>query len=97
MPIFGELVMFIDGMERRATARVDWAITTRVDTSAYWRVVWQAVCCHQTQMPDSRDLQHLSEEDHQNVWGSQEYYRAFSLVNGGRREEQDLFEGLHSG
>jgi LmbE family N-acetylglucosaminyl deacetylase len=96
MPVFGELVMCIDGVERRATAWADWAITTRVDTTAYWRDVWQAVCCHQTQMPDSRDLQHLSEVDHQNVWGLQEYYRAFSLVNRGRREEQDLFEGLRS-
>ena len=88
--------MCIDGVERRATAWVDWAITTRVDTSAYWRDVWQAVCCHQTQIPDDRDLQQLSEVDHQNLWGSQEYYRAFSLVNGGRSEEQDLFEGLRS-
>ena len=96
MPVFGELVMFIDGVERRATAWAEWAITTRVDTSAYWRDVWQAVCCHQTQIPDDRNLQQLSEVDHQNLWGSQEYYRAFSLVNGGRSEEQDLFEGLHS-
>ena len=94
MPVFGELVMFIDGVERRATAWVDWAITTRIDTSAYWRDVWHAVCCHQTQIPDERDLQQLSAVDHQNLWGSQEYYRAFSLVNGGRSEEQDLFEGL---
>jgi LmbE family N-acetylglucosaminyl deacetylase len=96
MPVFGELVMCIDGVERRATAWADWAITTRVDTSAYWRDVWQAVCCHQTQMPDDRDLQQLSEEDHLSLWRSQEYYRVFSLVNGGRSEEQDLFEGWHS-
>jgi len=97
MPVFGELVMFIDDVERRATSWDDWAITTRVDTSAHWRNVWQAVCCHQTQIPDYRDLQHLTEEDHQKLWGSQEYYRAFSLVNGGRCEEQDLFEGLRFG
>ena len=39
-------------------------------------------------------LGELSEEHHHALWGVQEYYRAFSLVNGGRRRETDLFEGL---
>ncbi len=96
MPVFGELVMRIDGVERRASPWVDWTVTTRIDTRAYWRDVWQAVCCHQTQIPDYRGFQQLSEEDHQRFWGSQEFYRVFSLVNGGREEEHDLFEGLRS-
>jgi hypothetical protein len=33
-------------------------------------------------------------EQHQAIWGTQEFYRAFSLVNGGRQVESDLFEGL---
>jgi hypothetical protein len=41
-----------------------------------------------------RQLSNLSEEHHRSLWGSQEFYRAFSLVNGGRRLESDLFEGL---
>jgi hypothetical protein len=36
----------------------------------------------------------LPEAYHQQVWGVQHYYRAFSLVNGGRKLEDDLFEGL---
>jgi hypothetical protein len=28
------------------------------------------------------------------LWGSQEFYRAYSSVNGGRKLETDLFEGL---
>jgi hypothetical protein len=28
------------------------------------------------------------------MWGTQEFYRVFSLVNGGRRRETDLFDGL---
>ncbi|MGH2481725.1 MAG: PIG-L deacetylase family protein, partial [Ktedonobacteraceae bacterium] len=95
MPIFGDLVMHIDGQERRALPWTDWTITTRLDTSACWRQVWQAVCCHHTQIPAPHILQQLSETDHQQLWGSQEYYRAFSLVNGGRTVEHDLFEGLH--
>lgn len=94
MPIFGDLVMHIDGRERRALPWADWTITTRLDTSAYWQQVWRAVRCHYTQIPAPHLLQHLSEADHQQLWGSQEYYRAFSLVNGGRKEEHDLFEGL---
>ena len=39
-------------------------------------------------------LAHLSEEHHRGLWGSQEYYRAMSLVNGGRAKEGDLFDGL---
>jgi hypothetical protein len=39
-------------------------------------------------------LEHLSTEHHQALWGTQEYYRVFSTVNGGRTVETDLFEGL---
>jgi len=91
---FGELVMHIDGVERSAVAWEDWAITTRIDTAAYWEQVWQAVSCHCSQLPGYQVLAHLPEEHHQNLWGTQSYYRAFSLVNGGRKLETDLFEGL---
>jgi len=36
----------------------------------------------------------LPEEQHIALWGSQEFYRVDSSVNGGRRQETDLFEGL---
>jgi hypothetical protein len=94
MPIFGDLAMQIDGQERRALPWARWIITTLLDTSAHWQRVWRAVCCHQTQLPDHGKLAALSEQDHRQLWGLREYYRVFSLVNGGRREEHDLFEGL---
>lgn len=94
MPIFGEFIMHIDGQERRAHSWVPWTITTRIDTHAHWQRVWRAVYCHRTQLPHTHTLQNLSEQDHYLLWGTQEYYRAFSLVNGGRAEEHDLFEGL---
>ena len=34
------------------------------------------------------------DELHQALWGSQTFYRVFSLVNGGRERETDLFAGL---
>ena len=92
--VFGRLIMSIDGAERSEVAWPDWAITTRIDTWDYWRTVWQAVCCHRTQLPAYRALEHVSEEQHRILWNSQTYYRVFSLVNGGRRIEHDLFEGL---
>jgi hypothetical protein len=39
-------------------------------------------------------LESLSADDHRSLWGTQEFYRVFSLVNGGRTRETDLFEGL---
>ncbi len=92
--VFGHLVVSIDGVERGEVVWPDWAITTRIETWDYWRTVWQAVCCHRTQLPAYQALEQVSEEQHKILWNSQTYYRAFSLVNGGRRVEHDLFEGL---
>lgn len=91
---FGELVMTTDGVDRRATAWPEWAITTRIDTAAYWPQVWQAVTCHQTQLPGYQRLKDLPDDYHQALWGAQTFYRAFSLVNGGRKVETNLFAGL---
>lgn len=92
--VFGELAMHIDGEERRAAAWPDWQMTTRIDASDHWRTVWKAVRCHQTQIPASHLLERLSEEQHQALWAFPTYYRAFSLVNGGRSVENDVFDGL---
>ncbi len=92
--VFGDLVMRIDESERRAEGWPDWQITTRIDASRCWRTVWRAVRCHQTQLPPSHLLERLSEDQHTALWGTPTYYRAFSLVNGGREVENDVFEGL---
>jgi LmbE family N-acetylglucosaminyl deacetylase len=91
---FGDLVMYIDGVERRAEGWPDWQMTTRIDASSHWQTVWEAVCCHRTQLPTYSRLERLSAEEHQALWGFPTYYRVFSMVNGGRRGESDLFEGL---
>jgi LmbE family N-acetylglucosaminyl deacetylase len=91
---FGDIVMEVDGCVRRPVGWEEWAITTRIDTIDSWRTVWQAVACHRTQLPSYDALQHLPEEYRRNLWASQTYYRAFSLVNGGRMVEDDLFVGL---
>jgi LmbE family N-acetylglucosaminyl deacetylase len=81
-------------VHRAAPPWPDWAITTRIDATAHWRRVWAAIGCHQTQLPDVADLARLPAETHRALWGTQEFYRAFSLVNGGHAVEADLFAGL---
>jgi LmbE family N-acetylglucosaminyl deacetylase len=89
-----KLVSKVDGEERQAVPWPDWAITTVIDTSLVWPAVWRAVSCHKSQMMMYRKLEELSEEHQRSLWGTQEFYRAFSDVNGGRAQESDLFEGL---
>jgi LmbE family N-acetylglucosaminyl deacetylase len=84
----------VDGVERQAAPWPDWAVTTVIDTSPFTETVWRAVSCHKTQMSVYKQLEHLPQEHHRALWGSQEFYRVFSTVNGGRQRESDLFEGL---
>ncbi len=91
---FKKLVSTVDGIERQAQPWPDWAITTIVDTRAHWPTVWRAVSCHDSQVANYERLAHLAPEHHEGLWGRQYFYRVFSRVNGGRRRETDLFEGL---
>jgi hypothetical protein len=84
----------VDGIERQAQPWPDWAITTIVDTRAYWPTVWRAVSCHDSQVANYAGLAKLAPEHHEGLWGRQYFYRVLSRVNGGRRRESDLFEGL---
>jgi LmbE family N-acetylglucosaminyl deacetylase len=91
---FRKLTSMVDGVARQANPWPDWAVTTEIDTSVCWSVVWKAVRCHRTQMSMYEGLEQLSEAQQRALWGSQEFYRVHSAVNGGRRLENDLFEGL---
>jgi LmbE family N-acetylglucosaminyl deacetylase len=92
--VFGELVMHIDGVERRGVVWPEWQITTRIPTSEYRQTLWQAILCHESQLVVYRQLEHLSQDYQKDLWDSQTYYLAFSLVNGGSKVEDDLFAGL---
>lgn len=94
--IFGDSAMQVDGVRRTFPGWPDWAITTRVDTTAYWHQVWAAISCHRSQLLNFAALEGLAPERHAYLWGTQEYYRVFSLVNNGRAGEDDLFAGLRS-
>jgi LmbE family N-acetylglucosaminyl deacetylase len=90
---FGQLVIEVGGVKRSLIPWPDWAITTWLDTCAYRQQVRQAVACHQSQLPNYRILQGLPDDHHRRLWGTQTYYRVFSLVNGSQLET-DLFAGL---
>jgi LmbE family N-acetylglucosaminyl deacetylase len=91
---FRKLVSHVDGVERQATPWPDWAVTTVIDTRRCWPTVWKAVSCHQSQVTAYARLKDVSDASHEALWGRQSFYRAVSLVNGGREQETDLFAGL---
>ena len=84
----------VDGIERRIVPAPDWAITTRIDARDVWQTVWNAVQCHRTQISVYRHLYELTPDRHRALWGVQEFYRAFSRVNGGSAHESDVLDGL---
>jgi LmbE family N-acetylglucosaminyl deacetylase len=92
--VFGLLRMEIDGVERGTLAIQDWMITAQIDTRAFWRQVWSAIRCHDSQVGSIAALSALTDEDHCELWGTQSFFRVYSTVNGGRKLETDLFEGL---
>jgi LmbE family N-acetylglucosaminyl deacetylase len=89
-----EAIQKLDGTVRKPSPWPDWMLTTVLDTGGVWPTVWRAISCHKTQMSIYKRLESLSDDDHCALWGTQEFYRVFSLVNGGRTREADLFEGL---
>src|SRR5262245_12380919 len=93
---FRKLVSMVDGVERQAVPWPDWEITSVIDTRSFWPTVWRAISCHESQIVAYEALKSLSPEDHEALWGRQSFYRAFSLVNGGRTQETDLLEGIRA-
>jgi len=90
----GTLISTVDGVDRHAIPWPDWAITTVIDTRDFWTTVSRAISCHESQVVAYERLKSLPPEHGKALWGSQSFYRALSIVNGGRVREDDLFEGI---
>ena len=85
----------VDGQQRYQVIWKDWMITTRIEMAEHCHTAWRAIRCHQTQLPSLGALAEMHEDALVAVLAMQgTFYRAFSLVNGGRTIETDLFEGL---
>jgi LmbE family N-acetylglucosaminyl deacetylase len=90
----GEIGMEVDGVQRRQVGWEEWAITTKIDTWPYFDRVWQAVLCHRSQLPGYGPFVDLPHENLLKFFSQGTFYRVYSLVNGGRTVETDLFAGL---
>ncbi len=87
--------MKVNGEERVHTPWPAWAASARIDASDYWETAVEAIACHKTQVQGIIDLIRLIPERFEiSTWAVQSFYRAFSLVNNGRKVETDLFKGL---
>lgn len=95
LPHVGEIVHEVDGRQRNEVAWREWSVTTRVDVASRWKTAWDAILCHQSQLPSIAPLLGLSKDEVRRLLALQgAFYRVFSFVNGGRKVETDLFEGL---
>lgn len=92
--VLGGIQFTVDGLVRSHFGYPDWLVTTKIDASQYWRTAWQAILCHQTQLPGLDGILEMTEAQRRQVWGAGTFYRVFSLVSGGRDMETDLFSGL---
>ncbi|HET9590259.1 MAG TPA: PIG-L family deacetylase [Anaerolineales bacterium] len=91
---FGGISMEVDGVTRHHVGWKDWQITTRLDNNEYLPQVHKAIHCHKSQLPGYGSISEWSLEELGRIFGIGNFYRAFSLVNGGRQVETDLFDGL---
>lgn len=91
---FGGISMDVDGMTRHHVGWEDWQITTRLDNGKFMDVVKKAIQCHKSQLPGYGPISEWSLDELAKIFGIGNFYRAYTLVNGGRQVETDMFEGL---
>ena len=91
---FGGISMEVDGVTRNHVGWQDWEITTRLDNERFLDKVREAIHCHKSQLPGYGPMGEWSVDELSRVFGIGHFYRTYSLVNGGRNLETDLFEGL---
>ncbi|MBK7453047.1 MAG: PIG-L family deacetylase [Anaerolineales bacterium] len=94
-PFLNDMTFPLDDQIRQEFPWKEWMITTRINMAEYCGIAWEAIQCHKSQLPTIGALAELPKESAAAVLAMQgTFYRAFSLVNGGREAESDLFAGL---
>jgi LmbE family N-acetylglucosaminyl deacetylase len=94
-PFMGDMTFPVDDQMRSEIPWKEWMVTTRIDMAEHCNAAWRAIQCHQSQLPTLGALAEMPEDAAASVLAMQgTFYRAFSLVNGGRAVEADFFEGL---
>jgi len=92
--MIGGLSMDVDGVTRSHIGWEEWAITTRINTEEYFDSLWRAILCHKSQLSGFSGLLDLPVEKQKLLFGEGTFIRIYSFVNGGRKIETDLFDGL---
>jgi LmbE family N-acetylglucosaminyl deacetylase len=94
-PMIGDMTFPVDDQVRGEVPWPNWMITTRIEMAKHCQTAWRAVQFHKSQLLTLGALADLDKEAGAAVLAMQgTFYRAFSLVNGGREVEKDLFEGI---
>ena len=94
-PFMGDMTFPVDDQLRSEISWKEWMITTRIDMAEHCLSAWKAIQCHQSQLSTLGALAEMPAESAAAILAMQgTFYRAFSLMNGGRNIETDLFEGL---
>ena len=94
-PFMGDMSFPVDDQVRGEIPWKEWMVTTRIDMAEHCKAAYRAIQCHQSQLPTLGALADMPEDAAASVLAMQgTFYRVFSLVNGGRTVETDLFEGL---
>ena len=94
-PFIGDLTFPVGDQLRGEIAWKEWMITTRVEMAGYCHTAWRAIQCHRSQLPSLGALAEMHADAAASVLAMQgTFYRVYSLVNGGRGPETDLFEGI---
>src|SRR5512139_1970511 len=90
-PFMEDMYFPVDDQVRGEVAWKEWMVTTRIEMAEYCHTAWRAIQCHQSQLPSLGALARMHEDAAAAVLAMQgTFYRAFSMVNGGRKVETDL-------
>ena len=96
-PFMDDMTFPVDDQVRGEFPWKEWMVTTRIDMAEHCQTAWRAIQCHQSQLPTLGALAEMPEDAAASVLAMLRegtFYRVFSLVNGGRTIETDLFAGL---
>ena len=94
-PFLDDMTFPLDDQIRQEFPWKEWMITTRINMAEHCGIAWDAIQCHKSQLVSIGALADMPKESAAAVLAMQgTFYRAYSLVNGGREAESDLFAGL---
>lgn len=94
-PFMSDMTFSVGDQVRSEIPWKQWMITTRIEMAEYCQIALRAILCHESQLSTLGALTERHEDSAAAVLAMQgTFYRALSLVNGGRKLETDLFEGV---